>query len=123
MPARAIFVVEDDADFREMLGEYLGSLGYAVQAFASGEEALAHLRRASAPAPDLVVSDLNMPRLSGLQLMRELRATLPDVPVILMTAFGNPQVAEQAAREGAAAYLEKPFRLPELRDLVRRILG
>ncbi len=116
----AIFVIEDSAEFRSLLLEYLSTLGYGVRAFASAEEVMQHMRSAAA-TPELVISDIHMERVTGLQLVRELRKTSPGLPAILMTAFGSPEIEEQVARQGAA-YLEKPFRLPVMRDLVRELL-
>ena len=117
----AIFVIEDSAAFRSLLLEYLNTLGYDVCAFASAEEAMQHMRSADADAPDLLISDIHMERVTGFQLVRELRKASPALPAILMTAFGNPEMEEQALEEGAA-YLEKPFRLPVIRDLVQKLL-
>lgn len=117
----AIFVIEDSAEFRSLLLEYLGTLGYGVHAFASAEEVMQHIGSAAGPAPELVISDIHMERLTGFQLVRELRKVTPGLPAILMTAFGSPEIEEQAIEQGAA-YLEKPFRLPVIRDLVQRLL-
>jgi CheY-like chemotaxis protein len=117
----AIFVIEDSAAFRSLLLEYLNTLGYDVCAFASGEEAMQHMRSTAATEPELVISDIHMQRMTGFQLVRELRKASPGLPAILMTAFGNPEMEEQALEEGAA-YLEKPFRLPVIRDLVQKLL-
>ena len=117
----AIFVIEDSAEFRALLLEYLSTLGYGVRAFASAEEVMQHVRSAIEPAPELGISDIHMERLTGFQLVRELRKASPSLPAILMTAFGSPEIEEQAIEQGAA-YLEKPFRLPVIRDLVRELL-
>jgi len=117
-----IFVVEDDADFREVLLEYLSSLGYEVRVFGSAEQLLLFLRHNGSPAPGLVVSDIHLVRATGFDLTRELREASPKLPVILITSFGNPEMEETAIQQGASAYLEKPFQLSAMGDLVRQFL-
>ena len=119
---RAVFVVDDDAAFRAVLLEYLGSLGHRVQAFSSAEQLMQHMRGDAAPSPKLLISDIHLERVTGLQLARELRRTDSDLPVILMTGFGSPEIEETAIRQGASAYLEKPFPLAAMRDLVQKLL-
>lgn len=116
-----IFVIEDNAAFRSLLLDYLSTLGHGVRPFASAEEVIQHMRDEATATPDLLISDIHMERVTGFQLVRELRRANPGLPVILMTAFGNPEIEEQAVEQGAA-YLEKPFRLPVMRDLVERLL-
>ena len=101
-----VLVVEDDAPLREALVDTLALSGYRVQAAADGEEALRLLERASA---GLVVSDVQMRPMDGLTLLRRLRAAHPELPVLLMTAYGTVQQAVEAMREGAVDYLVKPF--------------
>jgi FixJ family two-component response regulator len=119
----AVFVVDDDAAFRAILIEYLSSLGYRVEAFSSAEQLMHHVRGDAAPSPSLLISDIHLERVTGLQLARELRGTNSSLPVILMTGFGSPEIEETAIRLGASAYLEKPFRLAAMRDLVREFLS
>ncbi len=122
MSERAIFLIEDNAAFRALLLEYLSTLGYEVHAFASGEEVLRCIARETSPIPELVISDIHMEQLTGFQLVTELRQRTPDLPAILMTGFGNPELERRALDEGAA-YVEKPFQLPVIQDLVQKLLG
>jgi two-component system response regulator FlrC len=101
-----VLVVEDDTGLREALADTLGLAGYRVQAACDGEDALRSLERASA---GLVVSDVQMRPMDGVTLLRRLRAEHPELPVLLMTAYGTIQQAVEAMREGAADYLVKPF--------------
>ena len=121
-PAPTIFVVEDDADFREILLEYLSSLGYEVRVFGSAEQLMLYLRHDGSPAPRLVISDIHLVRATGFELARELRQLSADLPIILITSFGSPEMEESAVRQGASAYLEKPFRLSDMGELVRQFL-
>ncbi len=101
-----VLVVEDDADLREALIDTLGLAGYRVQAAGDGEAAVQALARSTA---GLVVSDVQMRPMNGLTLLRRLRSDHPEMPVLLMTAYGTIQQAVEAMREGAADYLVKPF--------------
>lgn len=118
----AIYVVDDDVEFRSMLGEFLHLEGHACVAFASAEEALRHIERGSQPPPKLVISDVNMGRLTGLDFAREVRRLAPELPIVLMSAFGGREVAADAAAAGADGYLNKPFALPRMTELVARML-
>lgn len=119
--AARIFLVEDDDSFRHLLAEYLGLLGYPVVEFGSGEELLSALDDCST-FPDLVISDLNLGRLTGMQLLRELRHRCPRPRVILMTAFGSRSMPEEAAGAGAVGYLDKPFEFDTMQELIERVL-
>jgi DNA-binding NtrC family response regulator len=116
-----ILITEDDATFRSFLNTILRGEGYAVREAECGEEALELLRRENF---DLVISDLKMPGMSGLDLYRQLRSENAAPPFILLTAFGTIEEAVSAMKEGVADFLTKPLKDPEsLRALVRRTLG
>jgi two-component system response regulator FlrC len=112
-----ILVVEDDAALREALVDTLELSGYTTQAAADGEQALAWLARGN---PGLVLSDVQMPGMDGHALLRSLKARWPEVPVLLMTAYGQIDLAVQAMRDGAADYLPKPFEPDRLIAAVAR---
>ncbi|MBW2362904.1 MAG: response regulator [Deltaproteobacteria bacterium] len=118
----AIFVIDDNDEFRTLLGELLDLKGHRTQAFASAEEALTHIRDGARPTSKLVISDINMEGVSGLAFTRELARLAPQLPIILMSAFGGRERAEEAAAAGATAYINKPFPLPDLTALVQRVL-
>ncbi|MCH4873203.1 sigma-54-dependent transcriptional regulator [Pseudomonas sp. TMW22091] len=112
-----VLLVEDDHALREALVDTLMLAGHGFYAVASAEEAL--LAVAEQPF-SLVVSDVNMPGMDGHQLLGRLRATQPQLPVLLMTAHGAVERAVDAMRQGAADYLVKPFEPKALLDLVAR---
>ena len=119
--ARArIFVVDDDTVSRELLSRILTSDGHQVTALADGREALERL--AEGEPPDLVVSDIRMGELDGLQLTDALRQRAPDTPVLLVTAFGNIDGAVDAIRRGAFDYLSKPYDVDGIKVVVARAL-
>jgi len=122
MPPR-LLLVEDDADYRALLCEYLISLGHAVDEYASGEDALRHIESEPGEAPRLVLTDLRMRGISGLDLARALRAMHPGLPIILMTAYGERGIAQEILALGTSAYVEKPFRLAALRAEIDRMLA
>ncbi len=107
-----ILVVDDERSMREMLEIFLGREGYVVVSCASGSEALRHLAQ---DAFDLLITDINMPGLSGFDLLREAREKDPALPVLMITAYGSPDSAVQAMKKGATDYLTKPFRIEEVK--------
>src|SRR5512140_1227261 len=119
-PAR-IFVVDDDTSSRELLSRILSAEGYAVTALSDGREALDRLASDGAP-PELVISDIRMGELDGLQLTDALRTRAPDTPVILVTAFGNIDGALDAIRRGAVDYISKPYDVDGIKLVVARAL-
>lgn len=126
LPAMAnaqILLVEDDADYRGLLDDYLQSLGHCVAPFASAEEALGHIERNGLGPRCLVVTDLRMAGRSGLELAAEVKRSHPGLPVVMMSAFGNRQLGSDARGAGVDAFLEKPFRLAELARVVEALLG
>jgi DNA-binding NtrC family response regulator len=117
-PAR-IFVVDDDTSSRELLARILTSAGHRVTALSDGSEALERLAVEGEP-PDLVVSDIRMGEVDGLQLTDALRRRAPDMPVILVTAFGNIDGAVDAIRRGAFDYISKPYDVDAIKVVVAR---
>jgi len=115
-----ILIVEDDPSLSEALTDTLELAGYRTISAGDGREALAKL--AESPVR-LVVSDVQMPKLHGLSLLERIKSEYPDVPVLLMTAYGTIENAVQAMQAGACDYLVKPFAAEALVEQVsRRIL-
>src|SRR5690348_4902137 len=114
-----ILVVDDEASARTALGELLRGEGYAVETAADGFKAMGRLAEFE---PDLVLSDLNMPGIDGVELLGKLKELHPELPVVLMTAFGGVETAVSAMRQGASDYLTKPLNLDELLIVLARTL-
>ena len=114
-----ILIVDDEVNARNALSELLNEEGYAVDSAADGFKALG---KAADLAPDLVLTDLKMPGMDGLQLLAKLHESDPDLPVIVMTAFGEVETAVRAMRSGARDYLAKPVNVGELSVVVAREL-
>ena len=119
MSERVILVVDDEPAQRTVLGGFLRKRGLEVAQGASVEEGLAHV---SARTIDLVLTDLRMPGGGGLALLEGVRAINPEIPVVVMTAFGTVATAVDAMKKGAADYLTKPIDLDELEVLIGRTL-
>jgi DNA-binding NtrC family response regulator len=118
-PRERIFVTDDDKAFRVATRTLLEDEGYEVGVAASGQEALSELSRESY---DLILSDMVMGEMSGIELLRELKRRWPELPVIMVTGFGSIPTAVEAMRLGAADYLTKPANNEELLIKIRRTL-
>lgn len=122
---RRVLLVEDDPEMRELMALTLRADGYEVREAADGAEALRVLGTSAAEGPeriDLVVSDVRMPGCSGLEMLQRLRGAPSEIPVVLVTAFGDRETHARARRLGAAL-LDKPFDMDDLRALVFEALG
>src|SRR5438270_11448831 len=117
MALRSILIVDDEEPIRQVLTELLGGSGYVVRAAADGEEAL---RELSANDYDAVVTDVRMPRMDGLSLVRSVQQIAPDATVIVMSAYGSHDLALEAMKAGAYDYLGKPFRPDEVLLVLRK---
>ncbi len=121
MPAPGtILVVEDDRMVRHALVEWLGIAGHQVSEAEDAETALAALARTM---PDLVLSDIRMPGMSGLELLDKIRAIDSDLPVVLITGHGDVAMAVAAMRAGAHDFITKPYDPDHLAAIIARGLG
>ena len=110
-----VFVFDDDADSLQSVAAALRRDGFEVHPFADPKEGLARL---AAEGGDVVVTDLRMPGLTGLEVLRHVAKTHPGVPVVVLTAFGSVEGAVEAVRSGASDFLLKPVEIPRLRAAV-----
>ncbi len=117
--AATVLVADDDPVARDLLVEVLERDGHRVHAAGGGE---ASIRLAETEVVDLALIDLRMPDLDGLKVLERLAALEPPVPVVILTAFATIDTAIEAIRAGAYDYLSKPFRIEEIRMVVRRAL-
>ena len=115
--AAKILLIEDDDGIREALQRVLAEEGHSVAVDTRGDEGLA---RATRERFNVVITDLRLPGLNGLDLVRELHAVKPRLPIILVTAYGTTETAIEATKLGAYDYVLKPFDVPELIELVRK---
>jgi two-component system response regulator GlrR len=115
----SVLIVDDDEDLLRLLNMRLGGAGYAVSTASSAEAAL---QAVTVLRPDVVVSDLRMGGMDGMQLFHKLHESNPSLPVIILTAHGTIPDAVDATQQGVFAYLTKPFESSDLLDVVARAL-
>lgn len=115
----AVIVVDDEASIRTAVEQWLSLSGFEVQLFSRAEECLAKLPK---NFPGVILSDVRMPGLSGLELLAEVQLRDADLPVILLTGHGDVPMAVEAMRDGAYDFLEKPFSPDALLNSLRRAL-
>jgi len=120
MKKAKILVVDDELSMRELLRIVFEADNYLVDDAASGEEALLKMQNTKF---DLIISDLNMSKMSGLELLSIVKEISPDIAFVVVTAFGSTESAVEAMKCGAANYVLKPFNNDELRLVVKRALG
>ena len=117
-PSR-VMVVDDDAETLALLHEIVAKEGFEVE---TAEDAETALRRLEQWQPELVITDIHMPGMDGLALLAAVREKEPDIPVVLLTAYGSLKTAVDAIKAGAFDYLSKPFVVEDIRLVVRRAL-
>jgi two-component system, NtrC family, response regulator PilR len=115
-----ILVADDELSMREFLEILLKKEGHKVASARDGEEALSRFQKDSF---DLVLSDIKMPKLDGLELLRKIKELRPNLGVIMITAFASPEDAITAMKAGAYDYLTKPFKLDEIKSVIRNALA
>ncbi len=120
-PKKCILIVDDEPNVRLMLSTALGSVGYQVIAAEDGERALVRLA-GTAPTVDLVLLDLQMPRLGGMEVLARLRKMGSTVPVVILTAHGSISEAVTALKLGAIDFLTKPITPEALRRAVGEVI-
>lgn len=114
-----IAVVEDDSQMRTLLRDFLTTQGYSVSCYGTGMEALNAFP--DHPA-DAVISDIAMPGMTGVELLKRVKSETPSLPCILITAFATSEGEAEARKAGAAGYLTKPFKLGVLAAALREQL-
>jgi two-component system, chemotaxis family, chemotaxis protein CheY len=120
--SKTILTVDDSASLRQMVRMTLSGAGYGVVEAEDGVDGLA---KANARTVDMVVTDLNMPRMNGLGLIKELRK-LPayrGVPILFLTTESDAGIKAQAKAAGATGWITKPFQQEQLLSVVRKVLG
>jgi two-component system response regulator AtoC len=115
----AVLVIDDDPAMRTVLRDFLERDGHRVLEAANGSDGIVLVQSEQI---DVVILDKEMPGISGLDLLAMLGRRYPSIPVILITAFGGPHVAEEARQRGALLYVEKPFRVATIVQTVQRLM-
>lgn len=114
---RRVLIVDDDREIRESLSYYFDSLGWLAKSARSGDEALGLVRE---DLPDVVITDIRMPGMSGQDLLERLKAITASLPVVMITAHGDVPAAIQAMKQGAADFIEKPYEPDAVVEAARR---
>ena len=115
-----VLVVDDEASIRDLLSKTLALAEYEIDEAADGRAAMARLRTSSY---DLLITDLKMPGMDGLALIRDARRLAPALPVIIITAFSTEASAIEAVNLGVQGYLTKPFRIAKILSAAAKALG
>lgn len=118
-----ILLCDDEVNIRKVLGTLLTQAGYEVHAEPDGEAALTRIRTSPSGTFDAVLSDIRMPKMDGMELLRSLSQEDPDMPVILLTAHGSVDSAVEAVKAGAFDYLEKPFEIEQVRAVLDKAIA
>ena len=114
-----LLIADDEKGYRDVLQVVFEDLGHGVQTVTDGRSALAHLKRQPC---DLVISDVRMPDMDGIEFLRTAREFYPDIGIVMMTAFGTIDTAREAFKLGADDFITKPFNNEELKLIVERTL-
>lgn len=115
-----ILVVDDEASMVEFLGNMLKEDGYEVRTATEGGKAI---EMAKAQPPNVIIADIRMSPVNGMEVLHQAKQTNPEVNVVMITAFGSIKGAVQAMKEGAFDYITKPFKINEIRSVIRRALS
>ncbi|MFZ3170974.1 MAG: response regulator [Carboxydocellales bacterium] len=115
-----ILIVDDQMGVRMLLNEAFQEVGYKVELAANGPEALIKIDQVR---PDIVLMDMKMPGMSGLEVLREVKKQGKELKVILMTAYGELEIVAEAMELGVTEYVTKPFDINEVRGLVKKALS
>ena len=116
---RHIFLVDDDPKIREAVGEYLSRLGFEVSCFACAADCLSELDISKC---DLLITDVRMPGMDGIELLRKVRHSAPWLPVLVMTGYADIPMAVETIKAGAMDFIEKPFNMKNFIQKVESIL-
>ena len=119
MMSKPILIVDDEKNIRMTLSQSLESLGVETDTAGNGEEALAKLKEKDF---GLILLDIRMPGMDGMEVLRQVREIRPDIRIIMITAYGTIESAVEAIKLGAVDFLQKPFDPDEIRDLVSRVM-
>lgn len=114
----SVLVVDDEKMMRDLVERILSKEGFAVDTAPSGKEALKKLEKNPV---DLIISDIKMPGMDGLELLKAVKSKHPDISVIMMTAFGDTYAVKDALLLGADEYVTKPFKSDEMTFVVERV--
>jgi two-component system response regulator PilR (NtrC family) len=114
-----ILVVDDEKSMREILQIFLANEGYNISLANNGKSATEAVKK---DIFDLVITDMNMPKVDGMELLKNIKEITPDTVVVFITAFGTTESAVEAMKHGAYDYIQKPFQMDDIRLVVKNAL-
>jgi CheY-like chemotaxis protein len=115
-----LLIVDDNEGVRHLVSRWLERAGFTVQEAKDGAEAVEMVRK---DPPDIILADIRMPKIDGIELARIIKNEYPQMKIILMTAYSSPQTIAQARREGVDDYLEKPFTKDQVERITMEVLS
>jgi DNA-binding response OmpR family regulator len=118
-PSARVLIIEDDEEMRSLLKDFFAEEGFETDSVSNGYDALEVLTK---NIFDLVVTDIRMPGLTGLDILPRIKKIKPEVAIIVITAFGTEEVRRKVFERGANVYLEKPIHFQELRGLIHDVI-
>ena len=120
MKTKAILIVDDNPSMRLALSESLDSCGYKVETSGSGADALEKFQKDKF---GVVITDMRMPKMGGIEVLRKIKEKSPATPVIVITAYGTVNTAVEAMKEGASDFIMKPFSIDHLESIVKKVVA
>jgi len=114
-----ILIVDDEESILNSIGNFLKDFNHEIKTFSSSVAALGYLNEA--PAVDLIISDIRMPKINGIEFLEIVQIRNPGLPMLMMTGYGDEDIAVRAFQGGAFDYLKKPVSLRELLKVIKRI--
>ena len=117
---KRILITEDDEEMRSLLKDFFEEEGFETDSVSNGVDALQKLAKGRF---DLIITDIRMPGLTGLDILPGIKKLHPDASVIVITAFGNEEVYRRSFERGATAYLEKPIHFSKLKELIHEMVS
>jgi CheY-like chemotaxis protein len=115
-----LLIVDDNEGVRHLVSRWLERAGFEVREAKDGAEAVEMVKK---DPPDIILADIRMPKIDGIELARIIKNDYPTIKIILMTAYSSPQTIAQARREGVDDYLEKPFTKDQVERITMEVLS
>lgn len=115
-----LLIVDDNEGVRHLVSRWLERTGFVVREAKDGAEAIEMVKE---DPPAIILADIRMPKIDGIELARIIKSEYPEIKIILMTAYSSPQTIAQARREGVDDYLEKPFTKDQVERITLEVLG
>jgi len=115
-----LLIVDDNEGVRHLVSRWLERAGFSVREAKDGAEAVEKVKE---EPPAIILADIRMPKIDGIELARIIKNEYPEIKIILMTAYSSPQTIAQARREGVDDYLEKPFTKDQVEKIAMQVLS